>query len=321
MMKTPKAKPAAAERRSGVQSIEVGARLLGVMAEHAGPMNLRDIAAASGMSASKAHRYLISLLRAGLAEQDPVSGRYDLGPMSLRVGLASLNRRMAVQYATRALIELNQAEDLTVALTVWGEHGATVVAWYDSVQVLICNITVGSTLPLLRSASGQVYLAYLPSATTRSLVERELALIGTYIPHAAVKTKHDVSALIQRVRKDRVGMTHEDFVPGLSAIAAPIFRHGGQLVASILVVGYSGQVHATGPRAIRDSILRVADSVSASLGFDATQLDSPFVERLERGDYAATEDERKRAAKPVPEQDRAEAAAPAPKRRRKAAAS
>ncbi len=167
-MKTTKLKPPPAARRSGVQSIEVGARLLDVMAEHAGPMHLRDIAAASGMSASKAHRYLISLLRAGLAEQDPVSGRYDLGPMSLRVGLAALNRRVAVKYATQALIELNQSEDLTVALTVWGEHGPTVVAWYDSVQILICNITVGSSLPLLRSASGQVYLAYLPSATTRN---------------------------------------------------------------------------------------------------------------------------------------------------------
>ncbi|MDO8313596.1 MAG: IclR family transcriptional regulator, partial [Sideroxyarcus sp.] len=243
--------------------------------------------AESGMSASKAHRYLISLLRAGLAEQDPVSGRYDLGPMSLRVGLAALNRRVAVKYATQALIELNQSEDLTVALTVWGEHGPTVVAWYDSVQILICNITVGSSLPLLRSASGQVYLAYLPSATTRSLVERELGMIATYLPQAGVRNKHDVAELVQRVRKNRVGSTHEDFVPGLSAIAAPIFRHGGQLVASILVVGYSGSIHATGPRAISDRILRVADAVSAQLGFDPTQSGASFVERLERGEYAS----------------------------------
>ena len=40
-----------------------------------------------GMPAAKAHRYLASFMPAGLIEQHPESGRYDLGPFALELGL------------------------------------------------------------------------------------------------------------------------------------------------------------------------------------------------------------------------------------------
>jgi hypothetical protein len=83
--------------RAGIQSVEVGFELLNAMAEASGPMMLRDLAAAAGMSAAKAHRYLVSFQRMGLVAQDPVSTRYDLGPAALRLGLASLSRIDAVR--------------------------------------------------------------------------------------------------------------------------------------------------------------------------------------------------------------------------------
>ena len=40
-------------------------------------MSLTNIAAACGMQPSKTHRYLVSLVRAGLIAQSPDSGLYD----------------------------------------------------------------------------------------------------------------------------------------------------------------------------------------------------------------------------------------------------
>ena len=62
-------------------------------------MMLRDLGAAAGMSAAKAHRYLVSFQRLGLVVQDEHSTRYDLGPAALKLGLASLERLDAVQLA------------------------------------------------------------------------------------------------------------------------------------------------------------------------------------------------------------------------------
>ena len=51
--------------RQGIQSIEVGFRLLDVLAATSRPMMLRDIAKGAGMPAAKAHRYMVSFMRIG----------------------------------------------------------------------------------------------------------------------------------------------------------------------------------------------------------------------------------------------------------------
>ena len=92
--------------RAGVQSVEVAARLLDVLAAASGALTLKDLAAKAQMSASKAHRYLVSLARTGLVEQD-ATGRYDLGIRALSVGLAALGRIDAVRIATDELERLS----------------------------------------------------------------------------------------------------------------------------------------------------------------------------------------------------------------------
>jgi DNA-binding IclR family transcriptional regulator len=58
------------KERAGIQSVEVGFALLDVLGQSAGPLMLRDLAAAAGMSAAKAHRYLVSFQRLALVVQD-----------------------------------------------------------------------------------------------------------------------------------------------------------------------------------------------------------------------------------------------------------
>ena len=82
-----------------VPCYRVAGPVLEVLARGDGPLMLRDLAAAAGMSAAKAHRYLVSFQRLGLVQQDSISTRYELGPAALRVGLAALSRVDAVRMA------------------------------------------------------------------------------------------------------------------------------------------------------------------------------------------------------------------------------
>src|SRR5579859_529840 len=109
--------------RSGIQSIEVGFRLLDVLTHEPRAMMLRDLAQRAGMSPAKAHRYLVSFLRLGVVAQDPLSGRYELGGFALQLGLARLARVDAVKLARIALAELRDRLDLTVGIAVWGNQG------------------------------------------------------------------------------------------------------------------------------------------------------------------------------------------------------
>ena len=76
------------KERAGIQSVEVGFALLEGLTRARGPLMLKDVAAAAGMSAAKAHRYLVSFQRLGLVTQDARTARYDLGPAALIAGAA-----------------------------------------------------------------------------------------------------------------------------------------------------------------------------------------------------------------------------------------
>ena len=118
--------------RAGIQSVEVGFTLLDVLARSAGPLMLRDLAAAAGMSAAKAHRYLVSFQRLALVVQDARTTFYDLGPAALNLGLASLSRINAVKLARERAGPLMLELGHTVALAVWGNRGPTIVHWEEA---------------------------------------------------------------------------------------------------------------------------------------------------------------------------------------------
>src|SRR6476469_5728690 len=89
--------------KRGIQSVEVGGQLLRALVDGRRAMMLRDVAALAGMSAAKAHPYMVSFMRLGLVEQDRASGRYELGPLALQMGLACMSRLSPVRIGTEAI--------------------------------------------------------------------------------------------------------------------------------------------------------------------------------------------------------------------------
>jgi len=163
----------AGERRQGIQSVGIGLRVLEVLAAQNGAAALGAIAQASDLSASQAHRYLASLIAAGMARQDTATGRYELGPGALRLGLAALSRMDSFREAAIALTDYVAETGRTVQMGALGPTGPIVVRWIMGTPAISTSLMVGSPLPLLSSATGHVFLAFRPEAATRQMVERE----------------------------------------------------------------------------------------------------------------------------------------------------
>ena len=161
--------------RAGIQSVEVGFALLDALARAAGPLMLRDLAAASSMSAAKAHRYLVSFQRLRLVIQDATTTRYDLGPAALKLGLASLSRIDAVKLARERVGSLMLQMGHTLALAVWGNQGPTIVHWEESPQAVTVNLRLGDVMPLLSSATGRCFAAHMSRDAMAPMLSDELA--------------------------------------------------------------------------------------------------------------------------------------------------
>ena len=254
--------PRKPREQQGIQSIEVGAQVLQALARATRPQMLRDLAAEARMPPAKAHRYLVSLARMGLVEQQPETGLYDLGSFALQLGLSALARLEPVTLAAPVLAGLREATGQTVALAVWANHGPTIVRWLGADTPVSASLRTGSVMPLTRSATGQAFLAFSPQETTAAWVKRELA---DNLRQGLTPTGRDeVEQLVGQIRRRGFARTG-DFIPGISGMAAPVFDHAGALALALVVLGYSKPFEAAA-ESISAALRDTAGALSRRLG-------------------------------------------------------
>ena len=231
---------AEADRRRGVQSAEVALEVLAALGRAPGPVGLNALAGAVGLAPAKAHRYLVSLIATGMAVQRP-DGAYDLGPAAARLGMAAVARLDVVNRAADALPGLVAATGCTAMLSVWGSAGATVVRWEKASPQLITALGVGAVLPLTGSATGLVFLGWLPE---RLLAER-LSIEAPELRGAALTARR--TALQAR----RVIRVSGSYIPGLHAAAVPVPDLTGRAEAAVTLVSNAAEMLAEGSTACR----------------------------------------------------------------------
>jgi DNA-binding IclR family transcriptional regulator len=258
--------PPPADRRQGIQSIEVGARLLQALADAPRPLTLKDLSERSAMSAAKAHRYLVSLARIGLVEQDPETGRYDLGPFALTLGLTRLNRMDALACARPVVRELADALEQTIAVAVWGNHGATIVQWQESSHPVSVNLRAGAVLPLLASSTGRCFAAYLPRTMTAAMIEAELREARRSDDPRLPQSRDAYEAILAEVRERGVARVQGTLLVGVHSFTAPVFDASGQIVLGLIALGHSGTFESTWSSPVLARLRERAAALTARLG-------------------------------------------------------
>jgi DNA-binding IclR family transcriptional regulator len=245
---------------NGIKSLESALAVLVHLSRQGGAVTLTDIARGCDMSPSNVHRYMATFIQAGLVKQEGKSGRYDLGLGALELGLAAIARHDFVNSAADGLSQLTADTGMTALLSVWGNDGATVVRWERGASPTVTSIGLGTTLPLLRSATGRVFLAWGPAAAIATSREAELRRAGrqpSLIPDFE-PTKAGLNQLVAAVREDGFASVDGRYIPGLVAAAAPILDWQGEAQAAITLVG-------TDPA----TITRSSDQIGALLDFCA----------------------------------------------------
>jgi DNA-binding IclR family transcriptional regulator len=253
--------------RSGIQSIEVGFRLLDVLTHEPRAMMLRDLAQRAGMSPAKAHRYLVSFLRLGVVAQDALSGRYELGGFALQLGLARLARVDGVKLARVALADLRDQLDLTVGIAVWGNQGPTVVHWMESSNPAKASLKLGDVMPLLGSATGLLFAAYLPSGKTAAMIARELTDSRRSSYSESPRTREEVERVLSDVRAREAARVEGMLLPTIHAFCMPVFDSTGDLALGLIALGHEGAFDIRWGGEIDTALRDCARKLSYELGY------------------------------------------------------
>ncbi|MFV3075341.1 IclR family transcriptional regulator [Niveispirillum fermenti] len=236
-----------------VQSIEVGFRVIRVLQRATEPMALRDIAKAAEMPASKAHLYLASFMREGLVAQHPQTARYALGPYATELGLSAIRQLSVVEAANMEMAELTARTGCATYLSVFTEYGPAIVSKVDGNRQGAFTVRLGHVLPMASSATGIIFLAFLPQALT-------------YLSSEGQPDLMPAPDLLAAVRRNGYATTSGLINANFAAISAPIFDYSDGLAAALTLLGPDKYLTGDRTRSSIDHVLDAAGRVSVKMG-------------------------------------------------------
>lgn len=252
----------------GIQSLDAAGHLLLALGRSSAAMSLKDLANAAGMTASKAHPYLVSFTKLGLVRQDPTSARYDLGEQALRLGLTALQRLEPLGIAKTELAQMTPDGHFSVALASWANLGPTIVHFQEADYPLSVFIRTGTVLSLAYTASGLVFSTFMPPEVIADALSRDRYRLSG---RPEELTMREMRRLTADVRRTGIGRNVGAAVPGVYSISAPIFNHDGQLALTVSFMrpGLSSEADPDGEAA--QAARSCADRISARLGYEASR--------------------------------------------------
>ncbi len=259
-------RPASPPRtQRGVQTLETGGTILGCLARAREPMMLRDIAEAIDMVPSQLHPYMVSLRKIGLVEQTD-RGLYTLGPFALEIGLSRLRHQNAYHETLRRIGRLVEELQLMAAITVWGLHGPTIVYVAESPHRIHANVQPGGIFRMTTTATGALFAAFDTPERTRPLIEEEFAEHARDPGRDIDTQRARYEERVKAIAGAGYSTTKDAPIPGVSAVAAPVFDHTGGMKLAVTVIGPTNLIGLDPGAAAVERLLTFTGTLSRDLG-------------------------------------------------------
>lgn len=254
--------------QQGVQALEIGLELALLMASaNDAELPLSEIARRAKMSTSKIHRYMVSLSRAGIIQQNFTTGHYSIAPFAIELGLMAQSQLDPIAAAETVIERLHAKIRLPVAASIWTSNGPVIVRRAELQYPLIIGTAIGTALPVATSSIGRIFAAFGRSDEIDRLLDQEFLSKSPPTLHGQKMTKVAFKRLIREVREIGIASQQGDLILGLQAIAAPVFDAEGRMVMCLSVVALDAEKHF-GPESSEALALREASSeLSRNLGY------------------------------------------------------
>ena len=244
--------------QNGTQAVDRAARLLSEVVHSADPVTFTELSVTTGLAKSTTSRLLLALERNGLVRRDS-HGRFLPGEMFVSFAWRGGAEASLVAVAQPFLEKLGKATGETINLGVANGDSVEQIAQVDSTYLIGGTNWVGLSVPLHCSALGKVLLAFGAAQLPPGKLARRTD--KTITSEAALR------ADLAGVRARGYAVADEELEPGLVALAAPVFRYDGVVVAGLSVSAPAARMtRESGAIAARRCVEEAA-GLSAVLGY------------------------------------------------------
>jgi DNA-binding IclR family transcriptional regulator len=256
--------PENAKNPGSIQVIERMVALLDALAVSPESASLKQLATATDLHPSTAHRILAAMTASRFVERHD-TGTYRLGIRLLELGNIVKSRINLREVALPFMQELHETIGEAVNLGARHEDDIVYLERTSSGRALVRVVyLVGGRAPLHLTSLGKLFLAADSPQDVRAYAKRT-ALPG--------KTPHSLTSLaalereLDKVRRHGIAYDDEEAEIGLKCVAAPIHDDEGRVVAALSVSAPADRHDLAWALQVR----RSADAVSLALGYSGTK--------------------------------------------------
>ncbi|MGE0801051.1 MAG: IclR family transcriptional regulator [Lautropia sp.] len=224
--------PQAAQKDAGPGSTAAGRALAVLKAVSAtdGAVSAVDLYSKVGFPKPTIHRMMLLLEELGFLEREPGSKRFITGPALAQLAVETLIN--SPQRAIRHSILQSLVDEVQETCNITMLSGSEVV-YVDRVESnwpLRGHMQPGSRVPMHCSASGKLFLSFMPALKRRRLLN------AAPLRKFTEKTVTDPSAIeetLKLIRSSGASLDIEEFMKGLIGLAVPVFDPKGRICATV----------------------------------------------------------------------------------------
>jgi IclR family acetate operon transcriptional repressor len=245
-----------------LQSVNRALRALELIAE-AGQLGVTELGRRLGVHKATASRLVATLAERGMVERDPITEKYRLGFGLIRLAGAAMASMDLVRIARPMLEELADRTRETVNLGVLSGDAVVYIDQVTGTRSIVAVSWVGRRTPLHCTSNGKVLLANVGDA-------ERARLLATPLHRETRSTVTDAATLetqLDEIRRRGYATTMEELEEGLNAVAAPIRRADGEVVAALSVSGPAFRMRPVDLPRVGRLTMEAASAISRRLGY------------------------------------------------------
>ena len=187
---------------------------------------------------------------------------YSLTPKVVDLGMAYVSSLGLYGAAKPHMENLSKEVDQSVSLAELDGSDIVYTGRVEVPKIISVGVTVGARLPSASTALGRILLAAVPDSELHDVLSTPS--LSMYIPRTRFTAEH-IRPRLQLVREQGWAESDEDLQYGVQAIAAPIRREDGQIVAAIGLGTHTSEV---GKEIVRERYLPLLLETARSIERD-----------------------------------------------------
>ncbi len=254
-------KPANNREKTAIQVIERMMNLLDTLAARSGAVSLKELALATGLHPSTAHRILNDMVIGRFVDRGDQPGTYRLGMRLLELGNLVKARLSVREAAIEPMRELHHRTGQTVNLSVrQGDEIIYIERAYSERSGMQVVRAIGGRAPLHLTSSGKLFLAADDPRLVRAYATRT-GLAG--------HTRNSITELarlereLSLVRARGYARDNEELEPGVRCLAASVRDDTGRVVAGLSVSAPADRMDDNWAT----DLIAAAQTISRQLGY------------------------------------------------------